>query len=112
MMNKLGNVVRQLQEERARAVKEIGRLDAALAALNGSKGFRPTGRRQFSAAARARIAAAQRARWAKFRGNAEKATTVSPRKRTLSAAARNRIASAQRARRAKVKAPKEKKPAA
>jgi hypothetical protein len=35
-MTKLTNVVRQLQQARARTAKELQRLDAALAALNGS----------------------------------------------------------------------------
>lgn len=112
-MTNLNNVVRQLQQERARAAKEVESLDAALAALNGSHGVRRGGRGRLSAAARARIAAAQRARWAKVRGNAQlKATKANPQKRTLSAAARNRIAAAQRARWAKFKAGKGKKKAA
>ena len=66
-MNNLGSVVRQLQQERDRAQKQVERLDAALAALNFSHGKQRRGRRRLSAAARARIAAAQRARWAKFK---------------------------------------------
>jgi hypothetical protein len=110
-MNNLSNVVRQLQQERARAAREMERLDAALAALNGSTNHRASGRGRLSTAARARIAAAQRARWAKVRGKAQPVPT-SLHKRTLSAAARNRIAAAQRSRWAKFKAAKEKKKAA
>ena len=117
-MTDLRNVVRQLQQERVRAAKEVASLDAALAALNGSHGVRGNGRGRLSAAARARIAAAQRARWAKFHSKAQgqatspMATKSIPQKRTLSAAARKRIAAAQRARWAKFKAGKEKKKAA
>ena len=63
----LASVVGQLKQERARAAKELQRLDAALAALNGAKYGKRTGTHTMSAAARARITAAQRKRWAKFR---------------------------------------------
>ena len=107
-------VVRQLEHERARTAKELERLDAALAALNGSHRKGASGKRRLSAAARKRIAAAQRARWAKLRRHAvgAKSAAKSPRKRTLSAAARKKIAAAQRARWAKVKVAEEKKAAA
>jgi hypothetical protein len=106
-------VVRQLQHERARTAKELDRLDAALAALNGSHRKGASVKRRLSAAARKRIAAAQRARWAKLRGNKQrKASAKAVRNRTLSAAARKKIAAAQRARWAKVKAAEEKKAAA
>lgn len=108
-MEKLAGVVRQLKAERDRASKNVERLNAALAALNGSfgnsQGKRIGTRPRLSAAARARIAAAQRARWAKVRGNAAQAKGTRP-KRTLSAAARRKIAAAQRARWARVKAGK------
>jgi hypothetical protein len=108
-MNYLGNVVRHLQQERARAQKEVERFDAALAALNGSANHRGGRRGHLSAAGKARIAQAQRARWAKVRGQAQPAVPKSsPRKRTLSSAARRRIAAAQRARWAKLKAAKKK----
>jgi hypothetical protein len=111
-MTNLTSVVKQLQQERTRAAREVDRLDAALAALNGSHRVRTGGRGRLSAAARARIAATQRARWAKARAGAgAKATIVSPKKRILSAAARKRIAAAQRARWAKFKAAKGKKAA-
>lgn len=112
-MINLTNVVGQLQRERTRTAKELERLDAALAALNGSHEKRARSRGPLSTAARARIAAAQRARWAKLRGNAmPKANTRAVRKRKLSAAGRKRIAAAQRARWAKVKVAKAKKAAA
>lgn len=105
----LTNVVKQLQQERARAAKEVERFDAALAALNGSANQRGAGSRRLSAAARARIAQAQRARWAKFRGTSQPAAAMSsPQKRTLSSAARKRIAATQRARWAKFNAAKKK----
>ncbi len=63
-MANLTGVVIQLRKARARARKQVDRLDAALAALNGGS-RRP--RRTLSVAARRRIAAAQRARWAKVR---------------------------------------------
>ena len=97
-------VVRQLRKERDRAAKEVERLNAALAALNGNPYGKRTGGVTLSAAARERIAAAQRARWAKVRaskGNAKSASRV-PR-RTMSAAARAKIAQAQRLRWAKQK---------
>jgi hypothetical protein len=108
-MTNLTGVVRQLQQERARAAKEVEQLDVALAALNGGG----TGRRgRLSAAARARIAAAQRARWAKLRSNAQPKTNITtPKRRTMSVAARKKIAAAQRARWAKSKAAKEGKAA-
>ena len=107
-MTNLASVVGQLKIERDRAAKEVERLNAALAALNGSSGKRTrTGRGAISAAGRARIAAAQRARWAKAKATNNKGKVVTmPKKRTMSAAARKRIAAAQRARWAKVKAEK------
>jgi len=99
-MANLAGVVRQLKAERDQVARQVERLDAALAALNGSHGkLRGT----LSASARARIAAAQRARWAKVK--ASKNGTATP-KRTMSVAARKKIAAAQRARWAKVKAGK------
>lgn len=62
-MTKLGTVVRQLKTERDRATKEVERLNAALAALNGAGNGKRTERRgRMSAAARARIAARLRER--------------------------------------------------
>ena len=112
-MINLINVIGQLQDERTRIAKELERLDAALAALNGSNGQRSSSRGPLSGAARARIAAAQRARWAKLRANANpKADIRATRKRTLSPAGRKRIAAAQRARWAKVRTAKAKRVAA
>jgi len=110
-MANLAGVVQQLRKERDQAARVVGRLDAALAALNGaSYGKRAGTRRRLSAAARERIAAAQRARWAKVRGNARQKQNVvgMPKKRTMSAASRRKIAAAQRARWAKVKAAQKK----
>ena len=67
--------VRQLKQERARAQKEVEKLDAAIRVLSGLTGTKPGlgrrasvgKRRTMSAAARKRIAAAQRARWAKWK---------------------------------------------
>jgi hypothetical protein len=110
-MANLAGVVQQLKQERDQAAKQVRRLDAALAALNGASYGKSTGTRgRLSVAARARIAAAQRARWAKLRGQggqtAQKPKVVSmPKKKTtMSAAARKKIAAFQRARWAKIKA--------
>jgi len=100
----IATVVRQLRNERDRAAKEVHRLDAALAALNGTSNVKRTRGGRLSAAARARIAAAQRARWAKVRatkGSDNRANSAP--KGGLSAAARARIAKAQRLRWAKWK---------
>ena len=103
----LVSVVRQLKKDRDRAAKELQRLDAALAALNGSNYTDRTDRKTLSAAGRARIAAAQRARWAKVKGsNNQSGNGTAAPKRTMSAAARKKIAVAQRARWAKVRAGK------
>jgi hypothetical protein len=99
-------VIRQLKAERDQVAGEVKRLDAALAALNGSYGNRRATRGTLSTAARARIAAAQRARWAKVRAGNKGNVVTMPKKRTMSAAGRRRIAAAQRARWAKVKAAK------
>lgn len=63
MVDVFAGVVRLMKRDRAHHVREIAKLDAALAAL-GSNGPGPR-RGTMSAAGRARIAAAQRARWAK-----------------------------------------------
>lgn len=105
-MANLAGVVQQLQKERDQAAKTVGRLDAALAALNGTSYGKRKTRSKMSAAARARIAAAQRARWAKVRANGTRKQNVvsKPKKKTMSAAARRKIAAAQKARWAKVRA--------
>lgn len=100
----IATVVRQLRKERDRAAKEVQRLDAAVAALNGNSYEKRAGGGRLSAAARARIAAAQRERWAKVRAAKVSANGADSRaKRKLSAAARARIAKAQRLRWAKWK---------
>lgn len=106
-MAEMAGIVQQLKKERERAAKEVERIDAALAELDGFHRKR-TGSRTISAAGRARIAAAQRARWAKVKGKGgqgPRAATATG-KRTMSASARRKIAAAQRARWAKVKATK------
>ena len=106
-MANLVGVVQQLQQERARAAREVECLDAALAALNGSHGEWTGTRGRMSAAGRARIAAAQRARWAKVKASKSQSRNGSAApKRAISAAARKRMAVAQRARWAKVRAEK------
>jgi hypothetical protein len=121
-MANLSGVVEQLKAARAEAVKEVERLDVAIAALgnvggSGHRGRTARGvstaepariRRTMSASARRKIAAAQRARWAKVRQQARAETKSgnsprAPMKRRLSAAARRRIAAAQRARWARQK---------
>jgi hypothetical protein len=57
--------------------KGVERFDAALAALNGSKGSWPRGRERLLPAARARIAATQRSRWVKVRSNVQPKTKSS-----------------------------------
>ena len=94
-MTHLSGVVQELKKERARAQKQIERLDAALVALGSISANGASRRRAMSASARRKISLAQKARWAKQK-------TVKP-KRTISAAGRRRIVAAQRARWAKVK---------
>lgn len=90
-MANLGTLVQQLKVERDRAAKEVGRLDAALAALNRAGYKRRIGiQGGMSAAGRARIAAARRARWAKLKSG--------QRKRKLSAKAMANIRRAQKLR--------------
>lgn len=100
-MSTLADVVEQLKKEHSRAVNEVKRIGAALAAFGATyrNGVR------LSAAAKAKISEAQKARWAKVRkdGGQKQGTMKSPRKRTMSTAARQKIAAAQRARWAKVK---------
>lgn len=99
-MSRIAQVLKQLQAERDRMIREVERLDTAIGALGGTGRDHPgstttarSPRRRFSAATRRRMAAAQRARWAKR--NQLKARKP---KRAMSQAARNRIATAQRAR--------------
>ena len=104
-MANLAGVVQQLRKERNRAAKELGRLDAALAALNGAGYAKRMGTRGgMSATGRARVAAAQRARWAKLRASqGKKQNAAGAPKRTFSPATRERMARAQRLRWSKVK---------
>jgi hypothetical protein len=62
-MDVFRGVVKLMKRDRARAVREIARIDAALAAL----GYAGAGSRRhtMSAAARKKISIAQKARWAK-----------------------------------------------
>lgn len=71
-MTNLSQIVRRLREERTRIQDQLGRLDAAIEALQkvvggAQEGKEPRQKRRLSLAARSRIAAAQRARWAKVR---------------------------------------------
>jgi hypothetical protein len=74
-MTNFNRILRQLQLDRGRAQKEVGRLDAAIAAFGKLTGksstavaaARPARKRRLSAAARRRIAQAQKVRWAKYR---------------------------------------------
>ena len=64
-MDVFKGVVKLMKRDRARAVREIARIDAAMAALGygGAKSRSHT----MSAAARKKISLAQKARWAKAR---------------------------------------------
>jgi len=108
--------------------EELGRIGAAILALEGLNGSgRPgprtrttkssgrsiptRGRRTISAAGRRRIAAAQRARWAALKGKKAGATKRATTAKTgatrhVSAAARRKMAAAQKARWAKIKTAK------
>ena len=63
MVDVFRGVVKLMRRDRARAVREIERIDKALAAL-GYNGAGPR-RGTMSAAARKKISLAQKARWAK-----------------------------------------------
>ncbi len=63
MVDVFAGVVKLMKRDRAQHIKEIAKLDAALAALGGTG----HAKRKLSAEARERIAAAQRKRWAKVR---------------------------------------------
>jgi hypothetical protein len=83
-MSTLNRVLEQLREERARAERELGKIEDAISAVEKLVGEdvrllrraavgRPRRQRgRMSLAARNRIAAAQRARWAKVRREALK----------------------------------------
>jgi hypothetical protein len=70
-MASLGKVLSDLRTERDRVVKQLNKLEEAIAAIGSLQGGRAgtTGRarRRLSAAARRRIAQAQKARWAKWK---------------------------------------------
>lgn len=108
-MPNLSHIVDQLQNQRKQVQSELGRLDAAISALQGSNssnGSRaiaaasPRPRRTLSAAGRKAISLAQKARWA------NRAATKP--KRIMSAASRRKIAIAQKARWAAWKAKQKK----
>jgi hypothetical protein len=101
--------VDQLQNQRKQVQSELGRLDAAISALQGSNtnngssaiaAASPRPRRTLSAAGRRAISLAQKARWAN--------RTATKPKRIMSAAARRKIAIAQKARWAAWKAKQKK----
>jgi len=108
-MPNLSNIVDQLQNQRKQVQSELGRLDAAISALQGSNtnngssaiaAASPRPRRTLSAAGRRAISLAQKARWAN--------RTATKPKRIMSAAARRKIAIAQKARWAAWKAKQKK----
>jgi hypothetical protein len=80
-MSSISQIVSELQTQRKQAEAELGKIDAAISALQGlgaksaASGSRAGGprRRIMSAAARKRIADAQRARWAKWKAKQKKA---------------------------------------
>lgn len=63
MVDFFAGVKKLMKKERTHHVREIAKLDAALAALEDGAGSRRT----LSAAARKSISLAQKARWAKLR---------------------------------------------
>ena len=92
------DILQQLKAARDKTAFELGRLEAAVSALSGSKSIKPSGkRRTMSASARRKISRAQKARWAKQNSTGR----ARPRPK-ISVAGRRRIAAAQRARWAKV----------
>jgi len=80
-MTSISQILGELQVQRKQVEGELGRIDAAISALQGlggksgavaSRSGAPR-RRIMSAAARKRIADAQRARWAKWKAARKKA---------------------------------------
>jgi hypothetical protein len=80
-MANISQILGQLQAQRRQVESELGKIDAAITALqglgaksggNGNRGGIPR-RRVMSAAARKRIADAQRARWAKWKAKQKRA---------------------------------------
>jgi hypothetical protein len=81
-MANMSQILGQLQAERRQVEAELGKIDAAISALQGlgaksagnsNRGGGAPRRRVMSAAARKRIADAQRARWAKWKAKQKKA---------------------------------------
>ena len=76
----ISQILGELQTKRKQAENELGRIDAAISALQGLSGQSGSGnragapkrRRTMSLAARKRIADAQRARWAKWKAKQKK----------------------------------------
>jgi hypothetical protein len=108
-MPNLSHIVDQLQSQRKQVQSELGRLDAAISALQGlntnngastAAVASPRTRRTLSAAGRRAISLAQKARWAN--------RTATKPKRIMSAASRRKIATAQKARWAAWKAKQKK----
>jgi hypothetical protein len=108
-MGNLSGIMEQLKKERDRVERELGGLNAALAAFVSVYAGtpQPNGKgRKVSAKSRAKMAAAQKARWAKTKRDSQPVAAKgdsAPAKRTMSALARRKIAAAQRARWARVK---------
>ena len=80
-MANMSQILGQLQAQRRQVEAELGKIDAAISALQGlgarsgntNRGGGVPRRRVMSAAARKRIADAQRARWAKWKAKQKKA---------------------------------------
>lgn len=80
-MANISQILGDLQAQRRQVEAELGKIDAAISALQGlgAKGAASSNRggfprrRVMSAAARKRIADAQRARWAKWKAKQKKA---------------------------------------
>jgi hypothetical protein len=68
-MGNMSAVIRQLQQEREHAQKQVERIDAALSAL-GSITSNGSAQHRISAAARKKISRAQKVRWSKQKANA------------------------------------------
>jgi hypothetical protein len=91
------DILAQLKAARDKAAFELGRLEAAVAALSriSSNSIKTTNtRRKMSASPRRKISLAQKARWSKQNSGRAGARP----KRHVSAASRRKMAAAQRAR--------------
>jgi hypothetical protein len=100
-------IIKRLQEERARLAGQLSSLDTAIETLGGANVARMDGRRSMSIEARRKISAAQKARWAAKRGK-KTVNRKAPAKRRMSAAGRKAIIAATKARWAKYRADKAK----